>query len=95
MPMIVLEHSRDRQRVPNPLSWPPDYPIDEFERVWQAAQDDLATLLPHTPHWIATRSRHYVQVFQPDLVVRAIRRVVGELPGGGAMPGRREHLSRG
>ena len=79
MPMIVLEHSRDRQRVPNPLGWPPDYPIDEFERVWQAAQDDLATLLPHTLHWIATRSGHYIQVFQPDLVIRAIRRVVDEL----------------
>ena len=79
MPMIVLEHSRDRQRVPNPLGWPPAYPIDEFERVWQAAQDDLATLLPHTLHWIAARSGHYVQVIQPDLVVRAIRRVVNEL----------------
>ena len=79
MPMVVLEHSRDRQRVPNPLGWPPDYPIDEFERVWRAAQDDLATLLPHTLHWIATRSGHYIQVFQPNLVVRAVRRVVGEL----------------
>jgi pimeloyl-ACP methyl ester carboxylesterase len=79
MPMIVLEHSRDRRRVPNPLGWPPDYPIHEFERVWHAAQDDLATLLPHTLHWIATRSGHYIQVFQPDLVIRAIRRVVDEL----------------
>ena len=79
MPMIVLEHSRDRQRVPNPFGWPPGYPIDAFERVWQAAQDDLATLLPHALHRIATRSGHYVQVYQPDLVVRAIRRVVDQL----------------
>ena len=79
MPMIVLEHSRDRQRVPNPLGWPPGYPIEAFEGVWQAAQDDLATLLPYTLHWIATRSGHYIQVFQPDLVVRAIRRVVRQL----------------
>lgn len=79
MPMIVLEHPRDRARVPNPLGWPPGYPIDAFERVWQAAQDDLATLLPHTLHRIATNSGHYIQVFEPDLVVRAIRRVVDQL----------------
>jgi pimeloyl-ACP methyl ester carboxylesterase len=79
MPMIVLEHSRDRQRVPNPLGWPPGYPIEEFEGVWRAAQDDLATLLPYTLHWIASRSGHNIHVIQPDLVVRAIRRVVGEL----------------
>ena len=79
MPMIVLEHSRDRRRVPNPLGWPPGYPIEAFEGVWRAAQDDLATLLPYTLHWIAGRSGHYIHVIQPDLVVRAVRRVVDQL----------------
>jgi pimeloyl-ACP methyl ester carboxylesterase len=79
MPMIVLEHSRDRQRVPNPLGWPPGYPIEAFEGVWRAAQDDLATLLPYTLHWIAGRSGHNIHVIQPDLVVRAVRRIVGQL----------------
>jgi hypothetical protein len=78
MPMIVLEHSRNRQLVPNPFGFPDSFPIDAFERVMQAAQDDLATLLPHTLHWFATRSGHYIHVIQPDLVV-AIRRVVDEL----------------
>ena len=95
MPMIVLEHSRDRQRVPNPFGWPPGYPIDAFERVWQAAQDDLATLLPHALHRIATRSGHYVQVIpaRPG----GPRHPAGRrsaASGGRAMPGRRERLSR-
>jgi pimeloyl-ACP methyl ester carboxylesterase len=78
MPMIVLEHSRDRRRVPNPFHAPPSFPILPLEQAWQAAQDDLASLVAHTRHIIATRSGHYIQSDQPDLVVATIREVVGQ-----------------
>jgi pimeloyl-ACP methyl ester carboxylesterase len=38
-------------------------------------QDDLASLVPHTRHIIATRSGHYIQGDQPELVIRSIRAV--------------------
>jgi len=76
MPMIVLEHSRDRRRVPNPFDAPPDLPILQLEQAFQASQDDLASLVPHTRHIIATRSGHYIQLQQPELVIGSIRSVV-------------------
>jgi pimeloyl-ACP methyl ester carboxylesterase len=36
----------------------------------------LAQLLPNTPHRIATKSSHYVQIEEPQLVIDAIRQVV-------------------
>ena len=33
-------------------------------------------LLPNTPHRIATKSSHYVQLEEPQLVINAIRRVL-------------------
>jgi pimeloyl-ACP methyl ester carboxylesterase len=76
MPMVVLEHSRDRRRFPNPFGIPPEYPIAALERAFQASQDDLATLVPGAEHVIAKRSGHYIQLSQPDLVIRATRAVV-------------------
>jgi hypothetical protein len=76
MPMVVLEHSRDRRRFPNPFGVPPGYPIAALERAFQASQDDLATLVPGAEHVIAKRSEHYIQLSQPDLVIRATRAVV-------------------
>jgi pimeloyl-ACP methyl ester carboxylesterase len=76
MPMVVVEHSRDRQQVPSPLGWPPDWPIAEMEQSWQAAQDDIAALVPGTAHWIAWRSGHNLTTNQPDLVIDAVRAVV-------------------
>src|SRR4051794_11252155 len=75
MPMIVLEHSRDRRRVPNPFDAPPSFPILPIEQAWQTAQDDLAALVPHTRHIIATPSSYYIQLDQPELVIRSIRAV--------------------
>jgi pimeloyl-ACP methyl ester carboxylesterase len=79
MPMFVLEHSRDRRRFPNPLEFPAGWPLEALERAFQAAQDDLATLLPYAQHVIAMRSGHYIQEDQPGLVIRAVRRVVKAL----------------
>ncbi len=79
MPMTVLEHSRDRNRFPNPFSFPAVYPIAALERAFQASQDDLATLVPGARHVIAENSEHYIQLDQPALVKREIRRVVQEV----------------
>ena len=73
MPLVVLSHSRT---LPNPFGFPPDWPIEALERAFQDSQDKLARLVPGARHVIAARSGHYIQLDQPRLVTREIRRVV-------------------
>ncbi len=46
------------------------------ERAWTTGQNELAQLLPNTPHRIATNSSHYVQIEEPQLVIDAIGQVI-------------------
>jgi pimeloyl-ACP methyl ester carboxylesterase len=73
MPLVVLSHSRT---LPNPFGFPPDWPAAALERAFQDSQDELAALVPGARHVIAARSGHYIQLDQPRLVTREIRRVV-------------------
>lgn len=75
MPLAVLSHSRT---LPNPFGFPPDWPVAALERAFQRSQGQLATLVPGARHVIADGSGHYIQLDQPGLVVREIRRVVQE-----------------
>jgi pimeloyl-ACP methyl ester carboxylesterase len=72
IPYVVLSHGQ-------PFDLGPDLPADfpaVVEDAWTTLQDDLADLLPRTPHVVARRSGHYVQLDQPELVIGAIERVV-------------------
>jgi len=73
MPLVVLSHSRE---LPNPFGLPADWPIEPLERAFQDSQDKLADLVPGASHVIAAKSGHYIQLDQPELVTREIRRVV-------------------
>ena len=73
MPLVVLSHSRT---LPNPFGLPSDWPVEALERAFQDSQDELAALVPGARHVIAARSGHYIQLDQPRLVTREIRRVV-------------------
>lgn len=73
MPLVVLSHSRT---ISNPFGFPPDWPVAALESAFQASQDRLAKLVPGARHVIATKSGHYIQLDQPNLVTNAIRSVV-------------------
>ena len=75
MPLVVISHSRT---LPNPFGFPPDFPVAALDQAFQDSQDALAELVPGARHVIATRSTHYIQLDQPKLVTREIRRVVKE-----------------
>ena len=75
IPLVVLAHSRT---LPNPLGLPPDFPIADLDRAFQNSQDMLAALVPEGRLVIAARSGHYIQLDQPKLVTREIRRMVKE-----------------
>jgi pimeloyl-ACP methyl ester carboxylesterase len=73
MPLVVISHSHT---LPNPFGFPSDWPIEALDRAFNRSQDKLAKLVPGARHVIATKSEHYIQLDQPGLVTRQIRRVV-------------------
>jgi pimeloyl-ACP methyl ester carboxylesterase len=75
MPLTVLSHSRS---LPNPFGFPADWPVVGLDQAFQRSQDQLAALAPGARHVIATGSGHYIQLDQPWLVTREIRRMVRE-----------------
>ena len=74
MPLFVLTQGQPFDLSPwQPL--PADFP-GALNKAWHAAQDALATLAPNAKHKIATKSSHYIQVQEPQLVIDAIKQVV-------------------
>ena len=74
MPLFVLTQGQPFDLSPwQPL--PADFP-KALDRVRHTAQDALATLAPNAKHKIATKSSHYIQVQEPQLVIDAIKQVV-------------------
>lgn len=79
LPLVVLTHGDATSVIVSPevqSVLPPDFPWDALEAVSQELQDELAALVPGARHVIATKSGHYIQVQQPELVIEAIRQVV-------------------
>jgi CubicO group peptidase (beta-lactamase class C family)/pimeloyl-ACP methyl ester carboxylesterase len=54
---------------------PADFPA-AYNEAWHTAQDALAKLAPNAKHTIATKSGHYIQSQEPQLVIDAIKQVV-------------------
>ncbi|MBA3535784.1 MAG: alpha/beta hydrolase [Tatlockia sp.] len=52
---------------------------DEMEKAWQAGQKKLVSLAPNSKQIIATESQHYIQYFQPELIIEAIRTMVFQI----------------
>jgi pimeloyl-ACP methyl ester carboxylesterase len=74
MPLVILTQGQPFDLSPwQPL--PADFP-GALNTAWHAAQDRLATLAPNATHTIATKSSHYIQVQEPQLVIDAIKQVV-------------------
>ncbi len=74
IPLFVLTQGQPFDLSPwQPL--PADFP-GALNKAWHAAQDALATLAPNAKHTVATKSSHYIQIQEPQLVVDAIKQVV-------------------
>jgi hypothetical protein len=75
LPLVVLSHGLP---PPRDVELPPGYPdVATLERASRTAQNWLGGLLPYARHVIAQRSGHYIQTAQPELVIDAVRRVLG------------------
>ncbi|MGA7398226.1 MAG: hypothetical protein WBW62_12345 [Solirubrobacterales bacterium] len=78
IPPTVISHSKD---LVNPFGFLDSWPIAQLERAFQQSQNMLAKLLPHSRHTTATRSGHYIQLEQPNLVANEIRRMIRRCEG--------------
>ncbi|MEO6577678.1 MAG: alpha/beta fold hydrolase [Candidatus Limnocylindria bacterium] len=61
--------------------WPRGWDADTFDALRAAQQADLATFTSHGRQVIAEESAHNVPSHQPEVIVEAIRSVLGELAG--------------
>jgi pimeloyl-ACP methyl ester carboxylesterase len=72
IPFIVISKGKPFDLPPGLPGWLPA----TLEQAWTKGQKELAELLPDTPHRIAAKSSHYVQIEEPQLVINAIRQAV-------------------
>ena len=73
--LIVLRHGRADQFFDPALS---AQDRQQGEQAWQEMQADLAQLSPQGQLVVATESGHYIQLDQPQLVIDAIKQVLGK-----------------
>jgi pimeloyl-ACP methyl ester carboxylesterase len=72
MPLFVLSKGKPFGVTAEMIGFDPAV----LETAWAKAQNGLTTLLPGARHAVATKSSHYIQIQQPDLVINAIDEVV-------------------
>ncbi len=76
MPLIVLSRGVSYELPPDATAkLPANFSADQ-EKIWRNCQNKLAALVPGAKHVIASKSEHYIQTMQPDLVIDAVREVV-------------------
>jgi pimeloyl-ACP methyl ester carboxylesterase len=76
MPLVVLSHDPDRPSA--------DLPADlakPTNDAWEKMQEELAHLSTRGTQVIAKNSAHYIQIDRPDVVIDAVRNVVGQARG--------------
>jgi pimeloyl-ACP methyl ester carboxylesterase len=81
MPLIVLSRGLPMELPPDASAKLPANFSAEQERIWRTSQDKLVALVPGAEHVVATKSGHYIQTIQPDLVIDAVRQGRSRPPG--------------
>ena len=77
IPLVVLSSSPD-----NHSGYPAGLPEDlyvQLAQVWSALQKDLLGLSTNSSQVVAQRSGHYIQYFEPELVITAIQSVLKQV----------------
>ena len=76
LPLIVLSRGLPMELPPDASAKLPANFAAEQEKIWRTSQDELVALVPGAEHVVATKSGHYIQAMEPDLVIAAVRKVV-------------------
>lgn len=64
-------------KMPDAALLPSGMSAEQYRATWIGLQKDLASLSTRGEHIVAKQSGHFVQLNEPDVVIRAIDRVVG------------------
>lgn len=72
LPLTVIRHG-----TPDLFARMPAEQAKQAERVWQELQVELSRLSSNSQLLVAQNSGHGIQIDQPDMVVDAIRQMVG------------------
>jgi pimeloyl-ACP methyl ester carboxylesterase len=75
IPLIVITGTGDSRRA----SFPTEEMAVKYEEIWMGMQKDLLKLSTNSEHVLASKSGHYVQLEQPEVVVEAIRKLLTEV----------------
>ena len=51
----------------------------QMDTVWNELQNELAALSSNSTHQVAENSSHYIQLFQPELVIEAVEQIVRQV----------------
>jgi pimeloyl-ACP methyl ester carboxylesterase len=73
VPLIALRHGKAPPKPPQFT----EAVYEAYDRAWTAFQEDLAKRSPRGELRVAEQSGHMIQIDQPELVVQAIRDVMG------------------
>ena len=72
IPLVVITGSSEKRRN--------EYPTKELglnvEKIWMQMQTELLELSTNSEHVLASKSSHYVQLEQPEVVIEAIRKLL-------------------
>ncbi len=81
LPLAVLSHDPDKPQpdLPEDLVKPTNY-------AWQQMQEELSHLSTRGTRVVAKNSGHYIQLDRPELVIEAVRAVVGQARQAQSMP---------
>jgi len=55
----------------------------QVQAVWKELHDEEASWSHHTRHELVPDATHYIQFDRPDVVITAVREVVGDVRSGG------------
>jgi pimeloyl-ACP methyl ester carboxylesterase len=80
IPIAVLTKTEPFRIAPNSL--PAGITVPDIDRAYESAQDYFVALSPTTPHVMATDSEHYIQLSQPDLVIKTTELVISRVQAG-------------
>jgi pimeloyl-ACP methyl ester carboxylesterase len=75
VPLTVLTATQSANRLADEL---PASLIEQVNALWAEKQLDLVALSSNSSQVLATESAHYIQYEQPELVVEAIRDMIGK-----------------
>src|SRR5437588_1483420 len=85
LPLIVLGRGslaprKARDGTDSPNNRMTEEQFAAWDRIWKGFQEDFASRSTHGEFRLAEKSGHFIQRDQPDLVIQAIRDIVGRIP---------------